>query len=308
MSKPRALAATLRLPNLPSVWSNTLTGSILACLMFGTRHLGNACPALLAATCLYLAGNLLNDWIDREWDSRHRPERALPRGLFLPAHYLTAAVALVIIGLCAAALAGLPALGIAIGLTLCIVIYSWTHKRTAWSAIPMACCRGLLPLLGYWACSQELAILRLKWAVLPAALLFVYLIMLTLRARSESRGQTSIGHSSATAAGLLLPPLMLGVSWYFPHHWSEVLPICLAASAPYLVWTLMVLTIHRRPVSRQVSAMLAGIPLVDGLFLLPYFIMGHWLSPHDPLSLAICFAWLAAFLLGRLLQRYVPAT
>jgi len=305
--KAHALAASLRLPNLPSVWSNTLTGVILGCFIIGKGELSHAFPALLASTCLYLAGNLLNDWIDRDWDRGHRPERALPRGLFEPVQYLSAAILLVVLGLAAAAVAGVAALIAATSLTACIVIYSWLHKRAAWAVIPMACCRGLLPLLGYAACVPGLE--KLMWAAMPAALLFVYLVMLTLRARSESRTVEANRHAIPTTIGLLLPPLMLATFWFLPYFWSEALLACLAASTPYLLWMALTLTIFRKPIARQVSAMLAGIPLVDGLFLLPYVIMGNLLQdPCQPWHTAICFSWAAAFVLGRLLQRRVPAT
>lgn len=301
-----SLAASLRLPNVPSVWSNTLTGALLALLVLEGGDPAAVLPILFAATCLYLAGNLLNDWADRDWDAEHRPERALPRGLCTPSLYLAGSILLLAAGMGAAAVTSLPALATAIFLSAFILLYTWLHKRTAWSVIPMALCRACLPVLGFCACAQDTS--KLKWSLVPAGLLFVYLVMLSLRARSESRGEPGPLETSLTAVGLLAPPLMLGAFWYFPHHWSDALLACAAAALPYLLWMTLTLTIFRRPIPRQVCALLAGIPLVDGLFLLPYVVMGHIPVPFDALGLALCFLWLAAFILGRLLQRFIPAT
>jgi len=305
LSKARALAATLRLPNLPSVWSNTLTGAILAAVIFEAGELSHLPWALLAASCLYFAGNLFNDWADRAWDSSRRPERALPSGLFQPRQYLSMGMSLTVLGLAFAAWSSLAAFGVALALTAFIIIYTWCHKKSAWSVIPMALCRALLPVLGFTACASNLA--KIRWAAAPGALLFVYLIMLSLRARSESKDQVPRHQSVITACGLMLPPIMLCAFWYLPHFWTDALLACVAASLPYLVWLALTLTIYRKPIGRQVSAMLAGIPLVDALFLLPYFIMGSMLTP-GPAGTALVFSWVLAFVTGRLLQRYVPAT
>lgn len=302
----RSLAASLRLPNVPSVWSNTLTGALLACLVFEGGKPIAGLWILGTATCLYLAGNLLNDWADRGWDAAHRPERALPRGLCPPGRYLAASILLLAAGIGSAAVTNQAALATAAILSAFILLYTWLHKRTAWSVIAMALCRACLPVLGFCACAQDTS--KLKWALVPAGLLFVYLVMLSLRARSESRGEAAPLEASLTTAGLLAPPLMLGAFWYFPHHWSDALLACAAAALPYLLWMVLTLTIHRRPIPRQVCALLAGIPLVDGLFLLPYVIMGYIPVPFDALGLALCFLWLAAFILGRLLQRFLAAT
>jgi hypothetical protein len=303
--KVRALAATLRLPNLPSVWSNTLSGAILALLIIDAQDLSKLPLALLIPTSLYFAGNLLNDWADRAWDARNRPERALPVGLFKPGQYLIAAILLIVVGLGTAITAGIPSLVTSACLTACILIYTWSHKKTAWSVIPMAACRALLPVLGYCVCTSEID--KLEWTALPAGLLFIYLILLTLRARAESTKHENRQQSILSSAAFVIPPVIVAAYWFFPHLWLDALLVCILSSIPYLVWMTLTLTRLRKPIPRQVSAMLAGIALIDGLFLLPYFIMGFIHTPN-PLTTAVCFFWVLAFITGRLLQRYVSAT
>ena len=162
--RTHALAATLRIPNVPSVISNVLLGVCLAAIHLQATPSPAVVGWVTASGCaLYLAGNLLNDLADREWDARHRPERALPRRLFRPLHYAVLAIALTAIAWSCAVLASLPALGAALLITAAILVYTRIHKQTAWSVLPMALCRALLPVMGFVAVSG-------RW-MLPGALL-----------------------------------------------------------------------------------------------------------------------------------------
>ncbi|MFN6096013.1 MAG: UbiA family prenyltransferase, partial [Verrucomicrobiota bacterium] len=91
-SKWTALLATIRAPNIPSVACNVFTGILLASITVPIQTL-QAITAIASGILLYLAGNLLNDWHDRDWDALHRPERALPQKIFQPSSYLTLAIA-----------------------------------------------------------------------------------------------------------------------------------------------------------------------------------------------------------------------
>lgn len=303
--KTRALAASLRLPNLPSVWSNTLTGVAFACLIQDGDALNGVWLALVTASALYLAGNLLNDCFDIEWDRKNRPERALPRGLFTPCLYRLLAGLLVGIALTTATLTDPAAFLLAAALIVFILLYTWTHKRTAWSVVPMALCRSCLPLLGYFCCigTSRASV----WIFLPAVLLFVYLLLLSLRARSESRAGATGTTGTATGIALMVPPCILVAAYSSPQWWLEGVVVNGIATLPYLIWLTLTLTLFRRPIARQVSALLAGIPLIDAMILLPYLILGHILLAGSG-HVLIATAWAPAFLFGRLLQRYVPAT
>jgi hypothetical protein len=76
------------------------------------------------------------------------------------------------------------------------------------------------------------------------------------------------------------------------------------------VWLTLGLTLHRKPVSRHVSSLLAGIPLVDAMALLPLALTlasgaAPWSSPFG----SACFAVPPlAFLAALFLQRLAPAT
>src|SRR4051794_17851653 len=73
-----------RVSNLPTVWSNTLAGIVLA--GYQPTHDLFATPVLfvwlaLAMSLLYVGGMFLNDAFDQEIDAKERPERPIPSGL-----------------------------------------------------------------------------------------------------------------------------------------------------------------------------------------------------------------------------------
>lgn len=289
-SKCKALLATIRTPNIPSVACNVLTGILLASIA-APIHIPNAITAITSGILLYLAGNLLNDWHDRDWDALHRPERALPKNIFKPSSYLTLAIAC-----CLAALASIAAhprsLAIAAIILGLILIYTKSHKSSAWAIIPMGLCRALLPVLGYFVCSHQAVTPNL---ILISAALLIHTCGLSLVARSESKPSRLF---------LFAYPLVVATACLATHinnssDWIKLWP----AALPYLLWTFLALILLRRSAFTGVSMLLAGIPLVDLTFLIP-FAMGP--LPSLP-WLALC-APPVAFILGKSLQKIVPAT
>ena len=77
-----------RVSNLPTVWTNTLAGIVLA----GGRieRCPHRCPLLVALSLFYIAGMYLNDAFDAGIDARERPERPIPVGPGQPAHRVRA--------------------------------------------------------------------------------------------------------------------------------------------------------------------------------------------------------------------------
>ncbi len=303
--KARALAASLRLPNLPSVLCNVLTGTLIA----GFANPAHPAWAMCVATCLYFAGNLLNDWADLEWDRSKRPERALPRKLFHPLAYLATAFILITTALTISILLSAMAFAFTLAITISILLYTWSHKQHAWSVIFMALCRALLPLLGYHAIQHDPGADTplLNLCVLFAFMLFSYILMLSLRARSES-SEPCRKTAMRSSLGFLIPPLLAIVALGVAKGSSDHSPIAiLAGLLPFSIWTTLSLTRMRKPVSGQVSALLAGIPLVDAMLLIPWLIW-LWLQHLHISHVILMSAWLPLFLAGRLLQRLVPAT
>ena len=307
--KLHALLSTARIANIPSVVSNVWVGVVLGTIMrmnsgewtSGVSWLLAACLAI-AGVLLYVGGNFFNDWMDRGWDAEHRKERALPRGLFAPRLYLGLAVCLMGAGVCLAAAANLRSGMVAGGIVFWIVIYTVWHKRSAWAVVPMGVCRALLPVMGFLALYPYVDRI---WPV--ACALFCYIMGLSLSARYESMKEPP-KRVALMARGLLLLTVVLvalaNQGFVFdrlPSIWGVL---------PYLAWTSFCLRFWRKPVPKLVSGLLAGIPLVDWMVLLPVALTfmsdsrdGAW-----PMALACLVIPPFAFIFALLLQRLAPAT
>lgn len=309
----RALAASARLANVPSVASNVCVGVVIAASSGADASMIAARLPLVIASgiCLYLAGNFLNDWSDREWDEKHRPERALPRGLFTPGLYLTTAIGFALLGMGLAAEANLKSLPAAAAIMAFVLIYTYAHKRSAWSVIPMGLCRALLPLLGFLGCSDYAVTSGMAYSLAPGLALFCYVSGLSLSARNETTGTTSWRW---IPAGLFL---LAGITAALPAWWFSLVCRALGAStyssawilpiAAYAIWMLVCLGPTVKTVPRLVSNLLAGIPLVDWIFILPLL---KALEKNHIMAAGNGFFWVPplAVLAGLALQRLAPAT
>ena len=299
--KSHALLSTARIANVPSVVSNLGVGVFLGSMADGGEF---SWPWLLtlAAIMFYVAGNFSNDWADREWDCTHRPERALPQGMFSAKSYLAVAVLFFAGGLAISALYGWLAFLVSILLVFLIQLYTKVHKSAAWSVVAMGLCRACLPLLGFVAMGRGVS----GTALFPALALLLYIIGLSLSARWEARGDLP-AEQKWRARGLLAGAGLV----------AAILPILVIPAlgwvglVPFGLWLALCVTKFQSPVPAHVSALLAGIPLVDWIILLPMAL--SWLQLRrvegsDPMFIAAIILPPLAFFAGRLLQRLAPAT
>jgi len=301
-----ALLASARIANVPSLVSNTWLGIAMGFVWH--KELPVEMPwfecfrIITAAILLYFSGNFLNDWMDRAWDAKHRPERALPRKLFSPKLYLSLALCLGAMGVAMAwtvSPQSAVAASVIVGL---IIVYTFFHKRTGWAVIPMGLCRGMLPIMGI------LAFYPSANCVLPVSCgLLCYIMGLSLSARYEAMAQPP--RRVALIARSLLLATVAFAAWG-NHLISLAWAASLAGALPYLAWTGFSLKYRCQPVPRLVSSLLAGIPLVDWIVLLPLAVMlaGANASGSQAVA-ALCFAVPPLALISALLlQRLAPAT
>ena len=307
--KLHALLSTARVANIPSVVSNVLVGVVIGtlALVFSNEQTPEVPWMLvvslaLAGVLLYVGGNFFNDWMDRSWDLKHRPERALPRGLFSPNFYLAAALCSMSAGTAVAWAASSRSGMVALAIVFWIVIYTVCHKRTAWAVVPMGLCRALLPVMGFLALDPYVDRI---WPI--ACALFCYIMGLSLSARYESMN-TPPKSIAVMARGLLLMTVVmvaLGNRGLFldrlPSIWGVL---------PYLAWTSFCLRFWRKPVPKLVSGLLAGIPFVDWMVLLPVAMTFINDSREGAWLMAVAYFGVPplAFLSALLLQRLAPAT
>ena len=313
------LLASARIANLPSVVSNVWLGVALGVLV-GWRWAPSASPwpaavlLTLSGSLLYLSGNFLNDWHDRHWDALHRPERALPQGAFAPASYLRLALVCGASGVALAACVGMGSVIVAVAIGLCIVGYTRWHKQTPASILLVGMCRALLPLLFFieWplSCAKPnltyaLAETRMEVTVIaPHALaLLFYVAGLSWIARCESKA-TPPAATRLQARLLLVLAALLMASWYVP----TVPKFGLLGLLPFGVWLTLCFTRFGKSPRAQVSALLAGLPLLDWVALLPLALSMITRGQLNRFSLTCLLLPPLAFLAGRWLQRLAAAT
>jgi 4-hydroxybenzoate polyprenyltransferase len=180
-SRARAWLDLARAGNFPSVWSNVVAALVLS----GPALAAWPSPwvltvALIAGSLAYAGGTTLNDVADVAFDSVHRPERAIPRGVIARSTAAWVGGAELVIGLSLLVALGASAVTAA-ALALTIVLYDWIHKHWAGSVVLMAGCRTLLALTIASLPGHEFRTAFMVWV----AALFVYIITVSILARRE---------------------------------------------------------------------------------------------------------------------------
>ena len=136
----RAWLELARLSNLPTLVTNVLVGAALGGLGGGLDGIPwLAVSAVAAAVILFYTGGMaMNDIVDRDIDRQQRPGRPIPSGRITARDAAVFTVACFAMGVGLAALAGPPALLLALVLVAAIVMYNRSHKTVALSVIEAA--------------------------------------------------------------------------------------------------------------------------------------------------------------------------
>lgn len=172
-----------RAGNFPSIWSNVLAALVISSPEAGVFPLaGMTGLVFLAGSLAYAGGTTLNDVADVEFDSIHRPERAIPRGLVARGTAAWLGFGQLFIGLGLLIFAGASSLAV-LGLGGVIVAYDWLHKRWSGSVALMAGCRIMLAVSIATLPGQLMRMPFLLWL----AGLFLYIVILSVLARREYR-------------------------------------------------------------------------------------------------------------------------
>ena len=251
-----------RVSNLPTVWTNTLTGAVLA----GATGFGAGFAVmLLAFTLFYTGGMFLNDAFDAEFDAVHRPERPIPLGEVSSAGVFRIGFGLMTVAIVLLGWVGFgfaprtgvwPALaGAALAAT--ITLYDWNHKKTRLSPVVMGLCRVLV-LLGAGLCfSVDLP--AALW--IAAGLMLCYLIGLTYVAKQENLGRVEN----------LWPLIFLAAPVAYGAWMATLQPVVGAFWLVFCAWMLVALWLLRRrakgDIPRAVVSLIAGISLLDAMLI-----------------------------------------
>jgi 4-hydroxybenzoate polyprenyltransferase len=272
-----------RVSNLPTVWTNTLTGIVLA----GGPVGGTLTLALLVAMSLfYVGGMYLNDAFDAEIDAEERPERPIPSGAVGAGTVYGAGFAMLALGAGLLFWAGFwPGLG-GLALGAAIVLYDGYHKDNLLSPLLMGLCRVLV----YLAVGLAFAVPPPALLWLGALLLLCYLIGLTYVAKQETLGEVRNLWPLLFLAATVVYALVFAASSLA----SGVMFVLFAIWVGVALWFLK----RRGPgdVPRAVVSLIAGIALLDAVLIAA--------------AGAPAVAWLAVggFVVTLALQRLVPGT
>lgn len=293
----RALLELSRVSNLPTVWTNVLAAWIIAsgANWQWTPALG---WLLLGASLIYSAGMILNDACDAAWDRKHRKERPIPSGRIGLKTVWFISLAGLAIGYALMVFAGGASWKITALLVAAVVAYDVYHKPWAGSVVIMGACRTLLYLAAGSADAElfnQPSNFQL-FIVEPGVLLGLYVVGLTLIARAEPKGKMRCIVRWAMMGCMMTPVVwslfINGVhKGYGPILWWVPIPL-------FILWTTFALDRMAKggpAIGQAVGLLLAGIPLVDAMFI------GSFSFPP-----ALVFCALPPFL--RLWQRWIAAT
>jgi UbiA prenyltransferase family len=280
-----------RVSNLPTVWTNVLAGVVLSGAVFS---LGITLVLMLALSLFYVAGMYLNDAFDAGYDRVHRPGRPIPAGEIAASTVYGIGLGLLGAGLCLLLAlgygtpngTGLRGFGAGMALGVMIVIYDMWHKGNPIGPVLMGLCRVLV----YVTAAAAVADVLPRDLARAAAMALSYLIGLTYAAKQEDLKQPG----RLWPLLFLAAPLVYGVPIAADGGMGAVIYLV------FLVAVLYALSFMVRPgrtnIPRVVTILIAGISLLDGLFIA---------GQSQP---ALAGLTIVSFALTLVLQRYISGT
>ena len=196
----RAVLDMARAGNLPSVASNVIAALVLS----GAAGVvwpsgGQLVRSLVAGFLLYAGGATLNDVADADFDAKHRPERAIPTGVYSRRGALSLGVIEMVAGFMILLRAGAAPWALA-GLVAVILAYDWLHKRWAGSVVLMAGCRSMLGISMATLPGHQAGTWFWAWT----AAVFAYIVVLSVLARMEYKQGSGEAARTGRKIGRLL--------------------------------------------------------------------------------------------------------
>ncbi len=272
-----------RVSNLPTVWTNTLAGTLIA---GGSWQDARVAIVVVAMSLFDEGGMFLNDYFDRHIDARDRPERPIPS--FEIASHTVAAIGstLIVAALALLAILGLAALGLGLLLAAFIVAYDFRHKGNPFAPVMMGICRALIYAVAAMALVGTLS----GPLIIAAIALLAYVAGLSYAAWQERFDRPN----NLWPLALVAAPLLVAASTLHQGPIALAIYLCLAGAVACAIYLLMT----RPPggVPRAVGLLIAAISLVDATFI-------AGVGATGPALVAV-----AGFFATLVLQRYISGT
>ena len=279
-TKLKALLATGRISNLPTVWCNCLVALLLAMISSDVGYVDISISVFIIASCAYVGGCFLGDALDLKFDKKHKPDRPIPSGilnknlvhwlaislLFIPYYFLD------------------PSSNRYLYLTLfgVIVLYALLHKKTLLLGLP------LIGLCRFFLITFAAGTITETPIILYASAVCIYTIAFASVARTESSDSPITWRKLLRYTMLALPLTILITNPAFNTQ-------TLVAIAIYAIWLIYAFSFINSNKGNYVSKCLAGFCLLDACFIAHYG--WGWL-----------LTCIILFLLSLSLQKIAPAT
>ena len=232
MKRLFAYLQLLRLPNVFTAMADIFMGFLIS---HGSLDpWSQFVPLLLASSCLYLSGMVLNDWFDIEVDRLERPERPLPSGRIARSHALVLGIALVLGGVGAAFWVGGTSRSVALLLAACVLLYDGLLKDTLFGPAIMGLCRALNVLLGMSSLPGSIWLFEpgpqaWRFGTMAAAGVGLYIMSVTRLARSEA-ASTATAQPISSTLGMNLGLLLIAM---VAHTMHRLVPLGVEPTDPY---------------------------------------------------------------------------
>ena len=341
LERLRTLLILGRASNLPTVWSNLITGWAIAEIRpkGGMLPIGYQGPdamalltVLLGGSFLYIGGMYLNDFCDTVFDVRYCPGRPIPAGKIS-----RRAVGLMAILWFTAGLACFTSFGpltIAVSLLLigAIIAYDFYHKNVAWAPLLMGLCRCLLYLLAassdresWWFCppygnwwDEALPYIRndcwglflqvVQWIAPAAFSLGLYVAGISYLARRESRpGKLTLWPYLLVLISAIVLARSYGIylghfGWLLVQNPHEYLILLIRVLVPCILLPVWMAWLLI-PFWRKTKPSIGRVVsgLLAGIVLLDIIVIALHVGPYAVVLFPL-------FILALLLQRVIPAT
>ncbi|MHC4494201.1 MAG: UbiA family prenyltransferase [Planctomycetota bacterium] len=272
-------AELARISNLPTCWTNVLTGSVIGSIAASSSLA--ILPVVFLSVIIslfYMAGMALNDLVDLKIDQQQGPSRPIASGRISPRAALVFIILLFAIAMSLLLICFPHCIYLGLLLAAMIILYDITHKRFSFSVAFMAACRALIYIVSAYAVfgvgTKEF---RADIAI-ASAVLALYISFVTLIARSENKQQIDKRRWLSVAIMLLVPaPFAISLpTTIYPCIVAVILLIILSRAA--------IFAFSDPPRTKQaVLTWLACICLLDCLFL------AVLASPVPAAAAGLCF-------------------